>query len=67
MTSQPCPDLLARAVSVFADSTHTTPIEIVPLADVLQRIQDGIYRPTVTPLRPALSIWVFIWLNCHLI
>ena len=24
MTSQPCADILARAVSVFADSTHTT-------------------------------------------
>ena len=55
MTSQPCADILARAVSVFADSTHTTPIETVPLADVLQRIQDGTYRPTVTPLRHLLA------------
>ena len=27
MTIQPCADILARDVSVFAGSTHTTPIE----------------------------------------
>ena len=55
MTSQPCADILARAVSVFADSTHTTPIETVPLAEVLRRIQDGTYRTAVASLRHLLS------------
>jgi hypothetical protein len=55
MTIQPCADLLARDVSVFEGSTNTTPIETVPLADVLRRIQDGTYRPAVASLRHLLA------------
>jgi hypothetical protein len=55
MTIQPCADLLARDVSLFADSTHTTPIETVPLADVLRRMQDGTYRTAVASLRRLLA------------
>jgi hypothetical protein len=55
MTIQPCADILARAVSLFAGSTHTTPIETIPLAAVLQRIQDGTYRTDVASLRHLIS------------
>ena len=55
MTIQPCADLLARDVSLFAGSTHTIPIETVSLAVVLQRIQDGTYRTAVASLRHLLS------------
>ena len=55
MTIQPCADLLARDVSLFAGSTHTTPVETVPLADVLRRIQDGTYRTAVASLRHLLA------------
>ena len=51
MTIQPCADILARDVSLFAGSTYTTPIETVPLAAVLQRIQDETYRTAVASLR----------------
>jgi len=36
--------LRAAQVSIFPDSTHTTPVEMVPLTDVLQRLQDGTYH-----------------------
>lgn len=34
----------AAQVSIFPDSTNTTPVETVPLTDVLQRLQDGTYQ-----------------------
>jgi hypothetical protein len=51
MTIQPCADILARDVSLFVGSMHTIAIEIVPLAAVLQRIQDETYRTAVASLR----------------
>ena len=55
MTTQPCADILARVVSIFAGSTHTLPAETVPLADVLRHIQDGTYRTAVASLRHLLA------------
>jgi hypothetical protein len=42
---------LAAYVSVFEGSTNTTPVATVPLATVLQRIQEGRYRGFVEQLR----------------
>ena len=50
MTIQPCADLLAGMEPLWG-STHTTPVETVPLADVRRRIQDGTYCTAVASLR----------------
>ena len=42
---------LAAPVSVFQGSTNTTPVATLPLATVLQRIQEGRYRGYVEQLR----------------
>lgn len=55
MTSQPGVDILARDVSLFAGSTHNAPIDMLPLAAVLQRIQGGTYRTAVMSLRRLLA------------
>ena len=47
--------LLAADVSVFDGSVTTTSIEMVPLAAVLQRIQDGTYRASVASLQHLLA------------
>jgi hypothetical protein len=46
---------LAALVSVFQGSTNTTPVEKIPLADVLQCIQDGTYQQDVERLRHLLA------------
>jgi hypothetical protein len=46
---------LAAHVSVFEGSTNTTPVATVPLATVLQRIQQGKYRGFVQQLRRTLA------------
>ena len=46
--------LLAAQVSVFRGSTNTIPVETLPLADVLHRIQDGTYQQEVERLRHLL-------------
>jgi hypothetical protein len=55
MMTQPFSGLLAKEVSIFSGSTHTTPSERVSLAAILQRIQDGTYRPSVDHLRHILT------------
>ena len=47
--------LLAADVSLFDGSVTTTPVETIPLAAVLQRIQDGAYRASVAYLRQLLT------------
>ncbi len=47
MTAAP----LTASVSLFAGSTNTTPVETLPLATVLQHIQEGRYRPYVEQLQ----------------
>lgn len=42
---------LDAQVSLFEGSIKTSPVETVPLADVLHRIQDGTYRQYVEQLR----------------
>lgn len=51
MMTQP----LTAHVSVFQGSTNTTPVDTVPLATILQRIQDGRYRQYVEQLRRILA------------
>ena len=46
---------LAAHVSVFQGSTNTTPVERVPLVDVLHRIQTGTYQQNVERLRHLLA------------
>jgi VirE N-terminal domain len=45
---------LAAHVSLFHGSTHTTPVETLPLGEVLQRIQNGTYRNHTERLRRIL-------------
>ena len=49
------PSPLTAPVSLFCGSTTTTPVERLPLATVLQHIQDGRYRPYVEQLRRILA------------
>ena len=42
-------------VSVFEGSFRPEPIETVPLADILERIRQGTYRPQVERLRQLLQ------------
>ena len=46
---------LAAQVSVFRGSTNTTPVETLPLTEVLQRIQDGTYQQYTEHLRYLLA------------
>jgi hypothetical protein len=46
---------LAAHVSLFHGSTHTTPVETLPLGEVLQRIQNGTYRHHTERLRRILQ------------
>ena len=55
MTTQTVSGLLTRHVSVFAGSTNVSPLETVPLADVLQRVQAGTYQQEITQLRHLLA------------
>jgi len=46
---------LVAPVSVFSGSTNVTPVETLPLSDVLQRIQDGTYQQHTEWLRGVLA------------
>src|SRR5215470_2153691 len=46
---------LAAHVSLFRGSVITAPVDTLALATVLQRIQDGTYRPYVEQLRHTLA------------
>ena len=46
---------LAQPVSIFQGSTRVIPVETVSLHTVLDRIQDGTYRPYVERLRTILA------------
>jgi VirE N-terminal domain len=48
-------EILQAPVSLFDGSTNTTPVDTVPLATALQRIQDGTYRGFVEQLRHTLA------------